>query len=149
MLGTPHGMVSCLLPNSGLSEEHPFAIVDISMCKLHFILCSAFIFLSYIFLTLTILLLNGRARWRDLWSCRESSWRIIQTDNRTTAGGGGKLGDGWIEQKGKRTHGHGQQCGDCWGKGEWRGLNGNGKKHNKNELKIKFKKEKDFQIIYC
>ena len=29
-----------------------------------------------------------------------------------TAKGGG-LGDGGIEQKGKRIHRHGQQCGDC------------------------------------
>ena len=42
-----------------------------------------------------------------------------------------RLGDGGIEQKGKRTHGHGQQCGDYSGKGEYRGLNGNG--DNKNE----------------
>ena len=31
-----------------------------------------------------------------------------------TAGGGGVLRDGGIQQKGKSTHGHGQQCGDCW-----------------------------------
>ena len=37
------------------------------------------------------------------------------------------------EQKGKRTHGHGQLCGDCWGKGSIRGLNGNGKKYNKDK----------------
>ena len=37
-----------------------------------------------------------------------------------------------IDQKGKRTHGHGHQCGDCWGKGGIRGLNGNGKKNNKD-----------------
>ena len=30
-----------------------------------------------------------------------------------TANGGGRLGGGGTEQKGKRTHGHGQQCGDC------------------------------------
>ena len=29
--------------------------------------------------------------------------------------GQGRLGDGGIDQKGKRTHGHGQQCGDCGG----------------------------------
>ena len=27
----------------------------------------------------------------------------------------GRLDDGGIEQKGKRTHEHRQQCGDCWG----------------------------------
>ena len=31
-----------------------------------------------------------------------------------TASGGGRLRDGGIKQKRKRTHGHGQQCGDCW-----------------------------------
>ena len=30
------------------------------------------------------------------------------------AGGGKKLGDGGLEQKGKRTHGHGLQCGESW-----------------------------------
>ena len=30
----------------------------------------------------------------------------------TASGGGGKLGDRGIEQKGKRTQGHGKQCGD-------------------------------------
>ena len=45
-----------------------------------------------------------------------------------TANGGGRLGRGGTEQKGKRTHGRGQQCGVCWGKGGIRGLNGNGKK---------------------
>ena len=48
-----------------------------------------------------------------------------------TARGRG-LGGGRIEQKGKRTHGHGQQCGDCWGERCKRGLNGNGKKYNKD-----------------
>ena len=33
-----------------------------------------------------------------------------------TASGGGRLGGGGIEQKGKRTHGHGPQCSDCGGK---------------------------------
>ena len=47
-----------------------------------------------------------------------------------TASGGGRLGGGGIEQKGKRTHGHGQWCGDCWGEGGIRGLNGNGKNYN-------------------
>ena len=47
--------------------------------------------------------------------------------------GGGWLGSGGIEPKGKRTHGHGQQCGDCWGEGFIRGLNGNGE----NTIKIK------------
>ena len=48
----------------------------------------------------------------------------------------GRLVSEGIEQKGRRTHGHRQQCGDCrvGGKG-YKGLNGNGKKHNK-----KFKK---------
>ena len=32
----------------------------------------------------------------------------------------GKLEDGGIEQKGKRTHGHRQQCGDSW----WEGYKG-------------------------
>ena len=40
----------------------------------------------------------------------------------------GMVGDGGIEQKGKRTHGHGQQCGDCGGEVGIRGLNGNMKK---------------------
>ena len=44
----------------------------------------------------------------------------------------GRLGGREIEQKGKRTHGHGQQCGDCQGEGDIRGLNGNGKKYNKD-----------------
>ena len=53
------------------------------------------------------------------------------------SGQGGMLGDGGIEQKGKRTHGHGQQCGDCWGRGHIRGLKGNGK----NPIKIKLNKK--------
>ena len=44
----------------------------------------------------------------------------------------GKLEGAGIEQKGKRTHGHGQQSGDCQGEGDIRGLNGNGKKYNKD-----------------
>ena len=52
--------------------------------------------------------------------------------------GGGWLGSGGIEPKGKRTHGHGQQCGDCWGERNIRGLNGSGK----NTIKIKLKKIK-------
>ena len=47
-----------------------------------------------------------------------------------TASGG--VGDGGIEQKGKRTHGYGQQYSDCWGERGIRGLNGNGKKYNKD-----------------
>ena len=43
-----------------------------------------------------------------------------------------RLGGGGIEQKGKRTCGHGQQWGDSWGAGGIRGLNGNGKKYNKD-----------------
>ena len=43
------------------------------------------------------------------------------------SGGGGRLGGGGIEQKGKRTRGHGQQGGDCWQEGDIRGINGNGK----------------------
>ena len=39
---------------------------------------------------------------------------------------------GGVEQTEKRAHGHVQQCGDCWGEGSIRGLNGNGKKHNKD-----------------
>ena len=46
---------------------------------------------------------------------------------------GGRLGDGRIDQKRKRTHGQGQQCGDCWGE-DIRGLKNNGK----NTIKIKF-----------
>ena len=41
--------------------------------------------------------------------------RLIDGDQMTA--GGGRLGGGGIEQKGKRTHGHGQQCGDCWEEG--------------------------------
>ena len=40
--------------------------------------------------------------------------------------GGGRLGGGGIERKGKRTHGHEQQWGDCSGEGCIRGINGNG-----------------------
>ena len=43
-------------------------------------------------------------------------------------GGKGRLVDGMIEQRGKRTYGHGQQCGDCWGEEIIRGLSGNGNK---------------------
>ena len=42
--------------------------------------------------------------------------------------GQGRLGDGGIEQNGKRTHGHGQQCGDCWGEGYIKGQDDNGRK---------------------
>ena len=45
----------------------------------------------------------------------------------TASGGGGRLGDGKTEQKGKRTRGCGQQSGGCWGEGDTRGINGNGK----------------------
>ena len=38
---------------------------------------------------------------------KESRWQLMRVG----------LGDGGIEQKGKRTHGHGQYCGDCWGEG--------------------------------
>ena len=48
-----------------------------------------------------------------------------------TVGTRGSLVGGGTEQKGKRTYGHGQQCGDCWGKGDIKGLNGNGNKYNK------------------
>ena len=44
----------------------------------------------------------------------------------------GWVGGRGIEQKGERIHGHGPQCGDCWGEGGMRGLNGNGKKYNKD-----------------
>ena len=54
-------------------------------------------------------------RWRQLW---------------------GELEGGGIEQKCKRTCGCGQQCCDCWGKGDIRGINGDGK----NAIKIKFLK---------
>ena len=47
---------------------------------------------------------------------------------------GGRLGDGRIEQKRKRTHGHGQQCGDCRGGWRYKGLNGN----RKNIIKITY-----------
>ena len=52
-------------------------------------------------------------------------------ESRMTAKWWGVRGGG-TEQKGKRTHGHGQQCGDYWGEEEIRGLNGNGKKYNKD-----------------
>ena len=48
-----------------------------------------------------------------------------------TASGWGRLEDGGIEQKRKKTHGHGQQCGNCQGEGSIKGLNGNGKKYKK------------------
>ena len=35
------------------------------------------------------------------------------------------------ERKHQINH-HGRQCGDCWGEEEIRGLNGNGKKYNKD-----------------
>ena len=46
--------------------------------------------------------------------------------------GGGRLGGGGIEQKGKGPHGHGQQCGDCCGEEGIRGINGDGEKYNKD-----------------
>ena len=46
---------------------------------------------------------------------------------------------GFIEQKGKRTHGHGQQYDDSWEEGHVRGLNGNGKKYNKDKINYKMK----------
>ena len=52
-------------------------------------------------------------------------------------GGGGRLGGGGTEQKGKRTYGHGQQCSDCGGGEGIRRLNGN----EKNTIKSKKKKE--------
>ena len=48
------------------------------------------------------------------------------------------VGDGGIEQKGKRTHGHGQQCGDCGGEVGIRGLNGNMKKKINKPRKFHF-----------
>ena len=48
-----------------------------------------------------------------------------------TAKGWGRLG--WRDgAKSKRTHGHRQQCGDCRGEESMKGLNGNGKKYNKD-----------------
>ena len=47
---------------------------------------------------------------------------------------GGWLGDGGIEQKGKRTHGHEKQCGDC--SGGIKRLSSNGK----NTVKVKILK---------
>ena len=49
-----------------------------------------------------------------------------------TAGCGGRLEGGGVEQKGKRTHGYRQQCGDCRGEGHIRGPNCNGKIYNKD-----------------
>ena len=47
-----------------------------------------------------------------------------------------------MKQKGKGTHGHGQQCGDCGGAEGWvqveegiKGINGDGKKYNNDNLK--------------
>ena len=53
-------------------------------------------------------------------------------ESRMTAGCGGRLEGGGVEQKGKRTHGYRQQCGDCRGEGHIRGPNGNGKIYNKD-----------------
>ena len=53
----------------------------------------------------------------------------------TASGVGGRLGDGGMEQKGKRTHGHSVVI------ARWRGikrLNGNGK----NMIKIKLKNKR-------
>ena len=50
----------------------------------------------------------------------------------------GDVGGGGMGQKGKRTHGRGQQWGGCEEEGDVRGLNGNGKKCNKDFLKIIF-----------
>ena len=47
----------------------------------------------------------------------------------------GRLGGGWIKQKGKKTLGHGQQCGDSRGKGSIREINGNGKNTIKKYIK--------------
>ena len=44
----------------------------------------------------------------------------------------GRVEGGGIEQKGNRIRGCAQQYGDCWGKGGIRGVNGNGKKCNKD-----------------
>ena len=44
----------------------------------------------------------------------------------------GRLGGGWIKQKGKRTHGYGQHYGGC-GTGI-RGWNGNGRNTIKNKI---------------
>ena len=52
----------------------------------------------------------------------------------TAQGVGAWLGGGGIKQKGKRTHGHGHQCGDCVGGGVIRGLNGDGKKYDKDYI---------------
>ena len=56
------------------------------------------------------------------WTSRD---RLI--DSGMTAIGGGWLGGGGMQQKGKRTHGHWQQCGDCSEGGGIREINGNGK----------------------
>ena len=56
---------------------------------------------------------------------------------------GGRVMEGWrlwvegLSKKRKRTHGHGQWCSDCWGKGDMRGLNGNGE----NIIKIIYLKK--------
>ena len=67
-----------------------------------------------------------------IWYLSFSDWLI--SVSMVTAKGAGRLRDEGIEQKGKSTHGHGQHCGDYSGKGEYRGLNGNGK-YKKIKLK--------------
>ena len=39
-------------------------------------------------------------------------------ESKMTVNRGGRLADGGIEQKGKRTHGHGQRCADGWAEGD-------------------------------
>ena len=56
--------------------------------------------------------------------------RLIDGEEMTASWGGGRLGSGGIEHKGKRIHG--QKCDDCWGEGAIRGLNGNRKKYNED-----------------
>ena len=59
-----------------------------------------------------------------------------------TASVGRRLVDGDCEQKEGRIHGHQQQCGECRGKSSRRGLNCNGKKYNKDQIKKEEEEEK-------
>ena len=70
--------------------------------------------------------------WNLMNKCtnKENGDRLI--DGEQGDSWGGRLGGGGTEQKGRRTHGHGHQCGDSCGEGDIRGLNGNGKKYNRD-----------------
>lgn len=54
------------------------------------------------------------------WTSKQSRGRLI--DRQQDDSYGGQVGNGGVEQKGKKNHGHGQQYGVCSGGGGYKGV---------------------------